>query len=180
MNKLNEKINDKICYGNDNSAKMKEIYKLLKDNKERYDKVYSLYIENKILNTFNFNYTDGQFIKSINNRKFGLISAEGSNYFSTDEVFTIYTKGAYGECVPGKTIQYFENIRSTECLMTLEENEIQDYCNSLLNLQIANKEMKFPFYYDLNSSILSNRINETPKCEPNVYPVEINFLAIVI
>ena len=175
VKELKESVENKKCYGNDNSPKMKEIYKILKVDEERYDKVYSSYIENKILNTFNYNYVDGKYIKSNNNRKFGLISAEGSKYFSTDGVFTIFTKGAYGECVPGKTIQYFENIRSTECLMTLKENEIQDYCNSLLNLQIANKEMKLPFYYNLNSSILLNRINETPKCDPNVYPVEINF-----
>ena len=176
VKELKEKFDDKQCYGNDNSAKMKEIYKLLKDNLERYDKVYSLYIENKILNTFNFNYTDGQFIKSINNRKFGLISAEGSNYFSTDGVFTIYSKGAYGECVPGKTIQYFENIRSTECLMTLEKNEIQNYCNSLFNLKIANKNINktFSIYYQLsNFKIL--KMENNPNCDSNEYPVEINF-----
>ena len=178
VKKLNEKVNDKVCYGNDNSAKMKEIYKILDDEKfrKRYDNVYSLYIENKILNTFNFNYTDGQFIKSINNRKFGLISAEGSNNFSTDGVFTIYSKGAYGECVPGKTIQYFENIRSTECLMTLEKNEIQNYCNSLFNLKIANKNINrnFSIFYQLQNFKIS-KMENIPNCDSIRYPVEINF-----
>ncbi len=173
VKELEERVENKKCYGNDNSPKMKEIYKILNDEVIN-DKVYTSYIENKILNTFNYNYVDGKYIKSNNNRKFGLISAEGS-YFSTDGVFTIFSKGAYGECVPGKTIQYFENIRSTECLMTLKKDDIKNFCNSLFNLNIANKEMKLPFYYNLNSSILSNRINETPKCDPNVYPVEINF-----
>ena len=35
--------------------------------------------------------------------------------------------------------------------------------------------MKLPFYYNLNSNILSKKINETPKCDQNEYPVEINF-----
>ena len=188
---LKESVKNKKCFGNDNSPKMKEIYKNLNDiikkeddkGKEKLDKIYSDYIEDKILNTFNFDYTDGNFIRSMTNRKFGLISAEadGFNYFITDNIFTIYSKGLYGECVPGRKIQFFENIRNSECLMTLKDSEIQNYCNSILNLKIAEKQVKISSYYIIRSNgILSDKINETQNfenlCNSNYYPVEINFL----
>ena len=175
VKELEERVENKKCYGNDNSPKMKEIYKLLDDGVIN-DKVYTSYIENKILNTFNYNYVDGKYIKSNNNRKFGLISAEGS-YFSTDGVFTIFSKGAYGECVPGKTIQYFENIRSTECLMTLRKDDIKNFCNSLFNLNIANKNINniFSIYYQLQNFKI-HKLENSPNCDSNeYYPVEINF-----
>ena len=188
---LKESVKNKKCFGNDNSPKMKEIYKNLNDiikkdddkGKKKLDKIYSDYIEDKILNTFNFDYTDGNFIKSMTNRKFGLISAEadGPNYFITDNIFTIYSKGLYGECVPGRKIQFFENIRNSECLMTLKDSEIQNYCNSILNLKVAEKQVNISSYYIIRSNgILSDKINETQNfenlCNSNYYPVEINFL----
>ena len=180
---LKESVKNKKCFGNDNSPKMKEIYKNLNDiikkedekGKKKLNEIYSNYIEDKILNTFNFDYTDGNFIKSMTNRKFGLISAEaeGVNNFVTDNIFTIYSKGSFGECVPGKKIQFFENIRNSQCLMNREESKKS--CESLSNLRIGGVLLNnFNSYTIDNNGILSDP-NNSLDCTI-YYLVEINFI----
>lgn len=176
---LNESVKNKKCFGNDNSPKMKEIYKNLKDNvREKINKIYKDYIEEKILKTFNFNYADGNYIKSMTNRKFGLIPAENSNYFTMDNIFTIYSKGSYGECVSGRKIQFFENIRNLKCLMNIDSSQINEYCNSLSNLNIAGKSITNFNYYKLFDGIITEKIENQNSldCSNNFYPVEINFI----
>ena len=182
---LNESVKNKKCFGNDNSPKMKDIYKdlndIIKNSEEKLNKIYSSYIEEKILNTFNFNYTDGNFIKSTTNRKFGLISAEseGVNNFVTDNIFTIYSKGTYGECVSGKKIQFFENIRNSQCLMDIEESK--KFCESLKKLKIGGAPIDNFISYNINNEGILTGRQESLTCDnDDNYLVEINFIIYTI
>jgi hypothetical protein len=148
-------------------------YKILEID-DKLDNIYTNYIERLILDTSYLDYTDGELKISDTNVQFGVIYARGNEYFVTENVFTVFSRGAFGECVPGKKIQFFESMRPTNCFMTMRGNEIQNYCNSIRSLNrlsLTNKNIQVQPRFYLNGQ---NFTNDNINCSVH-FPYEINF-----